>query len=40
MSSSAPIAATLSPETRQQIAIEALAKYKPITHLAALGAVA
>ena len=33
--SSISIAATLSPETRQQIAIEALAQSKPITHLAA-----
>ena len=35
MSLSASIAATLPPETRQQIAIEALAKSKPISHLAA-----
>lgn len=35
MSSSGSIASTLSPDIRQQIAIEALAKSKPITHLAA-----
>ena len=34
MTSSSSVAATLAPETRQQIAIEALAKSKPITHLA------
>lgn len=34
MSSAFSIAATLRPETRQQMAIEALAKTKPITHLA------
>ena len=34
MSSSTSVAATLSPEIRQQIAIEALAKSKPISHLA------
>ena len=35
MSSSASIAATLPPETRQQIVIEVLAKSQPISHLAA-----
>ena len=34
MSSLSSVAATLRPETRQQIAIEALAKSKPISHLA------
>ena len=34
MSSSSSVAATLRPDTRQQIAIEALAKTKPISHLA------
>ena len=34
MSSSSSVAATLRPETRQQIAIEALAKSTPISHLA------
>ena len=34
MSSSSSVAATLRPDTRQQIAIEALAKSKPISHLA------
>ncbi|WP_240519016.1 hypothetical protein [Leptolyngbya sp. BC1307] len=34
MSSASSVAATLRPETRQQIAIEALAKSKPISHLA------
>ena len=35
MSSASSVAATLRPETRQQIAIEALAKSTPISHLAA-----
>lgn len=35
MSSVSSVAATLRPETRQQIAIEALSKSKPISHLAA-----
>ena len=35
MSSASSVAATLRPETRQQLAIEALAKSKPISHLAA-----
>jgi len=35
MSSASSVAATLRPDTRQQIAIEALAKTKPISHLAA-----
>ena len=34
MSSASSVAATLRPETRQQIAIDALAKSKPISHLA------
>ena len=34
MSSSSSVAATLRPDTRQQIAIEVLAKSKPISHLA------
>lgn len=34
MSSSSSIAATLRPEARQKIAIEALSKSKPITHIA------
>ena len=34
MSPASSVAATLRPETRQQIAIEALAKSKPISHLA------
>lgn len=34
MSSASSVAATLRPETRQQIAIEALVKTKPISHLA------
>ena len=34
MSSPSSVAATLRPDTRQQIAIEALAKTKPISHLA------
>ena len=34
MNSTASVAATLPPETRQKIAIEALAKAKPISHLA------
>lgn len=34
MSSASSVAASLRPETRQQIAIEALAKSKPISHLA------
>ena len=34
MSSVSSVAATLRPETRQQIAIEALAKSTPISHLA------
>jgi len=34
MSPASSVAATLRPETRQQIAIEALAKTKPISHLA------
>ena len=34
MSSASSVAATLRPEIRQQIAIEALAKSKPISHLA------
>ena len=34
MSSASSVAATLRSETRQQIAIEALAKTKPIRHLA------
>jgi hypothetical protein len=34
MSSASSVAATLRPETRQQIAIEALAKSTPISHLA------
>ena len=34
MSSASFVAATLRPETRQQIAIEALANAKPISHLA------
>ena len=33
MSSASSVAATLRPDTRQQIAIEALAKSKPISHL-------
>ena len=35
MSSASSVAATLRPETRQQLAIEALSKTKPISHLAA-----
>ena len=34
MSSLSSVAATLRPDTRQQIAIEALSKTKPISHLA------
>ena len=34
MNSSSSVAATLRPDTRQQIAIEALSKTKPISHLA------
>ena len=34
MSSDSSVAATLRPETRQRIALEALAKSKPISHLA------